>query len=178
MKNILAVFAVVLFLSYPAMAAETAPAPTTLKVENAYAFATAPEQKNGAIFLTINGDAQNADKLTGAATDKSEVVELHATTIEYDQMKMVHAHHIDIPAAKAVVFEPSGYHVMLIGLKSPLNAGETFPLTLTFEKAGAIEVPVTITAPGTKPGDQSAEQPKVQDAADPHAGHDMSGHDH
>lgn len=178
MKNIPAVFTVALFLSFPAMASETAPASSALKVENAYAFATAAEQKNGAIFFTIKNDAQNPDKLKGAATDKSEVVELHATTMEYDQMKMVHAHHIDIPAAQAVVFEPSGYHVMLIGLKSPLNVGETFPLTLTFEKSGAIEVPVTVTAPGTKPGAEPGEQPKVQDAADPHAGHDMSGHDH
>jgi hypothetical protein len=39
-----------------------------------------------------------------------------------------------------------GYHFMLIGLKKPLNAGDKFPLTLNFEKAGRIEVSVTVQA--------------------------------
>jgi copper(I)-binding protein len=33
---------------------------------------------------------------------------------------------------------------MLVGLKQPLKAGDSFPLTLTFEKAGKLDVTVTV----------------------------------
>jgi periplasmic copper chaperone A len=41
---------------------------------------------------------------------------------------------------------------MLIGLKAPLKAGQTFPLTLTFEKAGAITTTVNVEKPGAHGG--------------------------
>jgi periplasmic copper chaperone A len=37
---------------------------------------------------------------------------------------------------------------MMIGLKKPLTAGEKFPVTLTFEKAGNISVTVPVQAMG------------------------------
>jgi copper(I)-binding protein len=53
---------------------------------------------------------------------------------------------LPIPAGGSVVLEPSSYHLMLIGLKKPLTPGETFPLTLTFQKAGNISVTVPVHA--------------------------------
>jgi copper(I)-binding protein len=47
-----------------------------------------------------------------------------------------------------VVLKPGSYHVMLIGLKKQLTAGEKIPLTLTFEKAGNISVTVPVQAMG------------------------------
>ena len=49
-----------------------------------------------------------------------------------------------------MALKPGSYHVMLIGLKKPLTAGETFPLTLTFEKAGNISVTVPVQAMACK----------------------------
>ena len=37
---------------------------------------------------------------------------------------------------------------MLTGLNGPLREGQSFPLTLTFEKAGTREVTVAIEKPG------------------------------
>ena len=42
------------------------------------------------------------------------------------------------------MLQPGAYHVMLTDLKRPLQAGDTFPLTLGFEKAGSIEVSVVV----------------------------------
>ena len=47
-----------------------------------------------------------------------------------------------IPAGGTVALKPGSYHVMLIGLKKPLAAGDLFPLTLNFEKAGNVSVTV------------------------------------
>jgi periplasmic copper chaperone A len=55
---------------------------------------------------------------------------------------------LSIPAGGSVVLKPGSYHVMLIGLKKPLTAGETFPLTLTFEKAGNVSITVPVQAMG------------------------------
>lgn len=38
--------------------------------------------------------------------------------------------------------------MMMVGLKQPLKEGETFPLTLTFEKAGKIDVTVSVAKVG------------------------------
>jgi copper(I)-binding protein len=56
---------------------------------------------------------------------------------------------IALPAGTAVALEPGGYHIMLIGLVAPLEAGTTIKVTLTFEQAGdiTIDVPVLDEAP-------------------------------
>ena len=55
---------------------------------------------------------------------------------------------LDIPAGQPVTLKPGGEHIMLIGLNGPLREGQSFPLTLTFEKAGAQEVSVAVEKPG------------------------------
>lgn len=45
---------------------------------------------------------------------------------------------------ETVPFEPGGYHVMLMGLAAPLEAGDEFELTLTFERADPVDVTVVI----------------------------------
>ena len=59
-------------------------------------------------------------------------------------MKMQQVMSVEIPAGGEVKFEPMGYHVMLLNLKQQAKAGEHFPLTLIFEKAGALEVDVVV----------------------------------
>ena len=40
-----------------------------------------------------------------------------------------------------------GYHMMLVGLKKPLKEGDTFPMTLQFERAGKVDVKVYVQTP-------------------------------
>ncbi len=51
---------------------------------------------------------------------------------------------LDVKPGDRLVLQPGGYHVMLADLKRPLQAGDNFPLTLAFEKAGSIEVQVVV----------------------------------
>jgi copper(I)-binding protein len=53
---------------------------------------------------------------------------------------------IDVPAGARVALASGGYHVMLIGLHKPLAAGGSVPLTLTFERAGSVEVMADVEA--------------------------------
>ena len=51
---------------------------------------------------------------------------------------------VDVPAGGEAALEPGGDHLMLFGLKSGLETGSGFPLTLLFEKAGAVTVEVRV----------------------------------
>ena len=55
-------------------------------------------------------------------------------------MGMKQVDQIEIPAGDTVMLEPGGYLIMLLELKNPIEADQTIPVTLTFEKAGTIEV--------------------------------------
>jgi copper(I)-binding protein len=100
----------------------------------------------GAAYMTINGTGI-ADKLVAAAAPKTLVktTELHKTVMDSGgMMSMKPVKSIAIPASGAVKLKPGGYHVMLVGLKKPLIAGATFPLTLTFADSGKKTVIVTV----------------------------------
>lgn len=55
-------------------------------------------------------------------------------------MTMKQVEGIDIPADGSVNLEPGGFHIMLFDLAGPLKAGDTIPVTLTFEQAGEVKV--------------------------------------
>lgn len=102
---------------------------------------------NSAVYFVIENYGVD-DALLSASSDVAEAVELHQTQMEGDQMHMQHmAHGIPVPAGGPTSFEPGGLHVMLIGLKSDLKAGDTFDLTLTFEEAGELTISVTVREP-------------------------------
>lgn len=64
-------------------------------------------------------------------------------------MTMTPVDRIDVPAGGSVALEPGGYHIMLLGLTAPLEAGTTVEVTLTFENAGEVAVSADVrdTAP-------------------------------
>jgi copper(I)-binding protein len=101
-----------------------------IKVEKAWARATAPGQDSAGVDLTIISK-QDAT-LVGASSPACKSIELHSMTMAHDSgmMKMREVPSIELPAGKRVNLGESGYHLMLTGLKSPLKAGESVPLTL------------------------------------------------
>lgn len=122
----------------PALQAQTA-----VKVEGAWARPTVQGQAAGGGFLKITGGAA-ADKLVSASADVSKTVELHTMVMEGDVMRMREIGAIDVPAGKTVELKPGGLHLMFIGLPKPLKAGDSFPLTLRFEKAGEVKVEMKV----------------------------------
>ena len=58
---------------------------------------------------------------------------------------------IPVPAGGTVTLAPGGFHIMLIGLKAPLHAGQGYDVTLDFRHAG----PMTITGTAVKPAEIS-----------------------
>ncbi|GBD08844.1 hypothetical protein HRbin22_01087 [Candidatus Thermoflexus japonica] len=101
-------------------------------------------ESTSAVYFVVVNDGDQPDVLTGAVSDVAERVELHETRMEGDVAKMQPVPRVEIPAQGRVEFKPRGLHVMLIGLKRDLQVGETFTLTLQFERSGEIPVRVSV----------------------------------
>ncbi len=122
-----------------------------VSIQSAYSYATAYSQKSGAVFIEIANTSEQDDKLLSASTDVAESAELHTMAHENDVMKMRKVESMDIPANSSVSLQPAGDHIMLIGLKAPLQEGEMFTVDLQFEHAGTVSVPVEVRAAGSVP---------------------------
>lgn len=124
-----------------------------LVIETPYARETMPHQPAGGAFLTIENKGSTGDKLVGASTPAAKTVELHTMTMDGNVMKMREMPNIELkPGARLEMKPGQGYHLMLMGLQQPLKAGDKFPMTLVFEKAGKTEISVTVRdLKGTSP---------------------------
>jgi copper(I)-binding protein len=116
--------------------------------------ATVPGQPTGGGYLTLDNQGKMADRLLSASAAVSRSVELHSMAMEGDVMRMRQVDGIDLPAGQKVELKPGGLHIMFIGLNAPLKAGNKFPMTLKFEKAGEVTVQVNIESTGAAPAAQ------------------------
>jgi hypothetical protein len=117
-------------------------------IDDPWARATPGRSGNGAAYFKVTNHGKAADRVVAAVSPVARRAELHAHIKEGGVMRMRKVAGVDLAPGASAVFEPGGYHVMLMGLKEPLKQGARFPLTLRFEKAGDIDVTVTVGAIG------------------------------
>ena len=118
-----------------------------LEISGAFTRATLPDAKSGGGFLTIVNTGGEADRLVSAASPVADMVQLHEMKMEGDVMKMSQVENgIDIAAGETVVLAPGGLHLMFMGLRQAFVEGSAIPVTLTFEKAGTIELELPVGA--------------------------------
>lgn len=118
-------------------------------VKEAWARATIPNRP-GAAYLTIHNGGEADDRLVAASSPAAGRVELHTHIMDGDVMKMRPVEAIAAPAGAMAVLQPGGDHIMLFELAEPLKEGGHIKLTLTFEKAGDIEVMAQVQAMGAQ----------------------------
>lgn len=100
---------------------------------------------NGAAYFTVTNNGTDTDRLIAVSAPVASVVEVHEIT-DKDGLKEMRPleNGLEIPAGETVTLAPGGYHIMMIGLHEDLNVDMTFDLTLTFEHAGEIVIPVNV----------------------------------
>lgn len=114
-----------------------------ISIDHPWARVTAEGQANGAAYMTLDNKGE-ADRLLGAESIAADRVELHNHINDNGVMRMRQVEAIDLPADEAIALAPGGLHLMMLDLAAPLVEGEKFPLILTFEKAGKVEVEVQV----------------------------------
>jgi copper(I)-binding protein len=110
-----------------------AAAQAEVTVKDAWVRGTVPAQKSTGAFATLTS-TEDA-KLVGAKSPAAKVVEVHESMIHGGMAHMQAVESVALPAGKAVQLKPGGYHVMLIGLTKPIQAGEQVPITFEIEDA-------------------------------------------
>ena len=127
-----------------------------IKVDRVWARATPGNAKTGAIYLTITNTGPAPDTLESASTPAADKADLHDMKMVNNVMEMRPVGPLTIAPGKSVVLAPGGYHLMLTGLKAPLKEGQTVPVTLTFDHAGAQQVTASVAKVGAMgPNDTS-----------------------
>ena len=117
-----------------------------LKIEHVWARPSIGDTTNGSVYMMLSNGGDAADRLLSVKTDAAENVMLHESRMEGNVMKMVPLENgVEVPAHGSAELKPVGMHVMLMGLRQPLKEGDTFPLTLVFEKQGEIPIKVNVT---------------------------------
>jgi periplasmic copper chaperone A len=151
------VLALMLLFCLPLAGMAEAQPSAGIEISHPWARATPASAHNGAVYLKILNHGSDADTLTGAATPIAAKAELHTSLNENGVMKMRPLASVPVTAGGSAEFKPGGMHIMLIGVIHPLKVGDSFPLTLTFAKAGPVAVTVMVekpdaAAPGDMPG--------------------------
>jgi copper(I)-binding protein len=148
-------------LPAPGAAPATAPAPATpteeerraraealaakanIDITDAWTRATAGAATTAPIYLHIIS-AKDADRLVSAEVSAAEDIELRENAQPNASKAPMP---LEIPAGSTVELSPSAKHFMLTGLKAPLKEGDSFLITLKFDKAGTESAVVKILAP-------------------------------
>ena len=130
----------------------------TLKLTNPWTRATPKGATVGGGYLTITNTGNAADRLVGGASDISSRFEIHEMSMDKGVMKMREVTSgVEIKPGQTVRFEPSGYHIMFVGLKQQLREGEHIKATLQFEKAGNAAVDFVVQGIGARSGGSTSQ---------------------
>jgi periplasmic copper chaperone A len=117
-------------------------------VDQPWARATPAGAKSGAAYMTLINNGSASDRLLAATTPVADKIQFHSVSEDNGVSRMREMHDVVVAPGARVTFSPGGMHVMLVGLKQPLKEGQIFPLSLTFEKAGKVDVTVSIAKVG------------------------------
>jgi len=123
----------------------------SLKISSPWARATPKGASVGGGYMTITNTGSAPDRLIGGSTDIAKGFEVHEMKMDGGVMKMRPvAGGIEIKPGQTVKLDPSGYHVMFMGLKEQLKKGGHFKATLDFAKAGKVAVDFAVEGIGAK----------------------------
>lgn len=115
-----------------------------VEIDGAYARASIPNVPNSAAFFVIKNNSDKDIAITSANSDIAEKNELHTHIKENQMLKMMKIEKLVVPAKSSLELKSGGDHVMLMGLKKELKAGDEISLELSFSDGDkkSIKVPV------------------------------------
>lgn len=122
-------------------------------LSNAWTRATPKSATSAAIYLSFKNNSSTPMHITAVETPVAARAEIHETTMADGIAQMRPVKDMALPANSSIAFAPGGTHIMLTGLAQPLKAGDSFPVTLTFDSGEQMKVSVKVQAATTKAED-------------------------
>ena len=100
-------------------------------------------------YFTFTNKAATPDRLVAATSPDAERIEIHGIKVVGPELKMrERAGGLAISSATTLTLKPRGYHLLLTGLKKPLQEGGSIAITLTFEGAGTLDIDCVVAEAG------------------------------
>lgn len=99
-----------------------------------------PTVMHTAAYVEINNSSKVADKLLDVWSPSIKSMSVHQTKQVDGILKMMAADNTTIPPMGKLVLQPGGYHLMLMGIETPLVENETLMICFEFERAGIVHV--------------------------------------
>ncbi|UUO24216.1 copper chaperone PCu(A)C [Colwellia sp. M166] len=113
---------------------------TEVLIENSFARESIPGTSISSAYMTISNLSAKDLRLISASSTVSDRIEIHEHTMANGLMRMRQRDHVDISAKDSMLFQPSGFHLMIFDLKQPLKAKENIIITLHFDDQPNIDV--------------------------------------
>jgi copper(I)-binding protein len=124
----------------------------SLKIDHPWARATPKGASVAGGYLKITNNGTTPDRLTGGTSEVAKKLEIHEMSMDGGVMKMRElTEGLAIPPGAIVELKPGSYHLMMTGIAKPFVKGERVKASLTFEKAGKVDVEFVIDAAGANP---------------------------
>jgi periplasmic copper chaperone A len=121
----------------------------SIHIAQPWARATPKGATSGAAYMTITNEGSTSDRVNCVSSDASGQCQIHSMTMEGGVMKMRPVEDgLEIKPGETVTLQPSGFHVMLVALKHPLEKDQTVKATLRFDHAGTVDVEYSVAAIG------------------------------
>jgi hypothetical protein len=100
-------------------------------------------------YFTLVNTGTTPDRLVGATSEAAGRVELHEMSMVDGVMRMRPMKDgVDLKPGQTVEFKPNAFHLMMLDLKQQLQQGQRVKGTLTFEKAGTVDVEFAVEGIG------------------------------
>lgn len=169
----------ILFAGLAAVSFALPAAAGDIMIKDAYARSSGMTAKAGAAFFMIHNMSDQDDRLIGASSGISKIVELHTHKEMGDGvMKMMHVEEgFPIPAGGMHALARGGDHVMFMGLNGAMHQGDVVSVTLVFENAGEIVVDIPVDLE-RQPADAAMDHSKMDHSKMDHENMDDEKMDH
>jgi copper(I)-binding protein len=121
----------------------------TIQVGSPWTRATPKGSAVAGGYMTISNKGTAPDRLVGGSFAAGSRFEVHSMVMEQGVAKMRPVEGgLEIKPGETVELKPGSFHIMLMGLKQPLEKGQKVKGTLEFEKAGKVDIEYAVEALG------------------------------
>jgi copper(I)-binding protein len=121
----------------------------SLEINHPWSRATPKGAKTAAGYVVIKNTGPAPDRLVGGSLAGAGVAQVHEMTMDGGVMKMRPVPGgLEIKPGETVELKPGSFHLMFVDLKQSLAKGQPVKGTLSFERAGTVDVEFTVEGIG------------------------------
>ncbi|MEC8482350.1 MAG: copper chaperone PCu(A)C [Pseudomonadota bacterium] len=118
-----------------------------IQLSNPAVRAMPPGAPASGAYVTVTNHSDQDRYLVAAESDVADAVEVHLSEMQGDTMKMYQVEQVLVPAHGQAQLKPGSYHIMMMGLKKPLKAGDQVAFTLVMKNGERLPLIAPVLSP-------------------------------